>query len=69
MEVYATDTLYMVNAEKENQTTPILTANSTTANCDEDHPSYTRTCPTWEKEILTVKHTRNIPYPEAQKIV
>ena len=64
------DTLYVLNAERENQITPSLTANSTTcANCSENHPSYTRTCSVWKKEILPIKHTRNIPYPEAQKIV
>ena len=70
MELYAMDTLYVLNAERENQIIPSLTANSTTcANCSENHPSYTRTCSVWKKEILTIKHTRNIPYPEAQKIV
>ena len=37
------------------------------ANCSENHPSYTRSCPAWKK-ILTIKHKEH-PYPEAQKIV
>ena len=54
-----------------NHTTINCNLNNRCANCDEDHPSYTRSCPAWkkEKEILTIKHTRNIPYPEARKIV
>ena len=67
------DILYVVNVERENQTIPPSTAISKTdvPTCSEDHPSYTRSCPAWkkEKEILTIKHTRNIPYPEARKIV
>lgn len=45
--------------------------NSKCANCGEDHPAYSRTCQKWkkEKEIMTVKYTRNLPYPEARKIV
>ena len=54
-----------------NHTTINCNLNTRCANCDEDHPSYTRSCPAWkkEKEILTIKHTKNIPYPEARKIV
>ena len=56
--------------ERENQTTDCK-LNNRYANCGEDHSSYTRSCSVWkkEKEILIIKHTRNIPYPEAQKIV
>ena len=63
MGVYTTDILYVVNLESENQIIPPSTAISTT-----DVP---RSCPAWkkEKEILTIKHTKNIPYPEARKIV
>ena len=71
MEVYAMDILYAVNVEREsNHTTINCNLNNRCANC-EDHLSYTRSCPAWkkEKEILTIKHTRNIPYPEARKIV
>ena len=66
MGVYAMDILYVVNVESEN-----INLNNRCANCGEDHPSYTRSCPAWkkEKEILTIKHTKNIPYPEARKIV
>ena len=73
MAVYAMDTLYVVNVERENQTIPPSTAISTT-----DVPTAVKTihsipdhAPVWkkEKEILTIKHTRNIPYPEARKIV
>ena len=69
MEVYAMDILYVVNVERRepNHTTTDCKLNNRCANCSEDHPFYTRTCPIWKKKILTVKHARNIPYPEAQK--
>ena len=40
-------------------------------NCKEDHPANSRQCQAWhtEKEILKVKYTRNISFPEARKIV
>ena len=40
-------------------------------NCKEDHPANSKQCQAWntEKEILKVKYTRNISFPEAQKIV
>ena len=40
-------------------------------NCKEDHPANSRKCQAWhtEKEILKVKYTRNISFPEARKIV
>ena len=39
--------------------------------CKEDHPANSRQCQAWhtEKEILKVKYTRNISFPEARKIV
>ncbi|XP_064456868.1 uncharacterized protein LOC135367496 [Ornithodoros turicata] len=40
-------------------------------NCSSDHPSYSRSCAKWklEKEILRIKVTENISYPEARKKV
>ena len=40
-------------------------------NCNEDHPANSKQCQGWrtEKEILKVKYTRNISFPEARKIV
>ena len=40
-------------------------------NCNEDHPANSKQCQAWhtEKEILKVKYTRNISFPEARKIV
>ncbi|MES9994112.1 MAG: hypothetical protein ABW098_19340 [Candidatus Thiodiazotropha sp.] len=40
-------------------------------NCSGNHPADSRQCQAWntEKEILKVKYTRNIPFPEARKIV
>ncbi|GBN96043.1 hypothetical protein AVEN_241604-1 [Araneus ventricosus] len=40
-------------------------------NCEGDHPAYFRTCPRYrqEKEIQTVKVTKNISFSEARKIV
>ncbi|GBO04664.1 hypothetical protein AVEN_44499-1 [Araneus ventricosus] len=40
-------------------------------NCNGDHPAFFRSCPRYkqEKEILTVKITKNISFPEARKIV
>ena len=63
------DTLYMVNVEIENQTIPPSTAISIT-----DVPTAVKTIHPIpdhvqsgkkEKEILTIKHTRNISYLEA----
>ena len=41
------------------------------ANCQSDHPADSRNCLVWkrEKEINTIKYTRNISFPEARKIV
>jgi len=40
-------------------------------NCDGNHGSFSRDCPSWqkEKEIQSVKVTRGISFPEARKIV
>ena len=40
-------------------------------NCHEEHPSFSRSCAIYkkEKEIMFIKHTKNIPFPEARKIV
>ena len=40
-------------------------------NCIEDHPANSKQCQAWhtEKEILKVKYTRNISFPEARKTV
>ena len=41
------------------------------ANCHEEHPAFSRSCAIYkkEKEIMFNKHTKNIPFPEARKIV
>ena len=41
------------------------------ANCHEEHPAFSRSCTIYkkEKEIMFIKHTKNIPFPEARKIV
>ena len=41
------------------------------ANCHEEHPAFSRSCAIYkkEKEIMFIKHTKNIPFPEARKIV
>ena len=41
------------------------------ANCGGDHPAYAKNCDKWksEREVMEVKHTRNIPFPEARKMV
>ena len=43
----------------------------TCANCQQDHPAYARTCDVYqkEKEIIEVKHKRNISFLEARRIV
>ena len=57
----------MWREREPNHTTIDCNLNNRCANCGENHPS----CPVWkkEKEILTIKHTRNISYPEAWKII
>ena len=41
------------------------------ANCHEEHAAFSRICAIYkkEKEIMFIKHTKNIPFPEARKIV
>ena len=41
------------------------------ANCRQNHPVYARSCESYkkEKEILEVKHKRNVFFLEARKIV
>ena len=41
------------------------------ANCDGDHPVYTRSFESWrrEKEIFSIKYKNDIPYYEARKMV
>ena len=43
----------------------------TCANCQPDHPAYTRTCTVYqkEKEIIEVKHKRKVSFLEARRIV
>ncbi|XP_064461770.1 uncharacterized protein LOC135371732 [Ornithodoros turicata] len=38
-------------------------------NCAGDHPSYSRSCPNWkfEKEVMHIKVTQKLSYPEARK--
>ena len=40
-------------------------------NCKGPHTAFSRDCPEWvkEKEIQQIKHTQNLPYPEAKKVV
>ena len=41
------------------------------ANCHEQYPAFSRTCEFYkrEKELMHVKHIKNIPFPDARKIV
>ena len=43
----------------------------TCANCRQDHPAYARSCAVYqkEKEIIEVKHKRNVSFLEARRIV
>ena len=40
-------------------------------NCDGAHQAYSKSCPMWqtEKEVLRVKHTQNISFPDARRQV
>ena len=40
-------------------------------NCKGDHAAFSRDCPIWkeEKEILNVKYTKNLSFPEARQFV
>ena len=40
-------------------------------NCGEDHPSSSKACPKYkeEQEIISLKYTLNISFPEARKII
>ena len=41
------------------------------ANCQQDHPAYARTCSVYqkEKEIIEVKHKKNVSFLDARRIV
>ena len=39
------------------------------ANCRQNYPVYARSCEAYKKEILEVKHKRNVSFQEARKIV
>ena len=41
------------------------------ANCHEEHPAFSRSCAIYkkEKDIMFIKHTKNIPFPKGRKIV
>ncbi|GBM28824.1 hypothetical protein AVEN_241848-1 [Araneus ventricosus] len=47
------------------------TAKEKCVNCKGDHPSFSRSCPSWkmEKEVVTLKFRNNISYPEARNLV
>ncbi|GBM15379.1 hypothetical protein AVEN_270891-1, partial [Araneus ventricosus] len=47
------------------------TAKEKCINCKGDHPSFSRSCPSWkmEKEVVTLKFKNNISYPEARNLV
>ncbi len=40
-------------------------------NCDGKHSAFSRNCPKWkaEQEVVRIKHTQNISFPEARKLV
>ena len=40
------------------------------ANCHVEHPAFSRSCVIYKKEkaIMFIKHTKDIPFPEARKI-
>ena len=44
---------------------------SSCVNCKGDHPAYSKKCPKWleEKDIVRIKHTRNISFPEARRLI
>ena len=37
--------------------------------CQQDYPAYARTCAFYQKEIIEVKHKRNVSFLEARRIV
>ena len=41
------------------------------ANCHEEHSAFSRSCAIFkkEKEMMFIKHTKDIPFPEARKII
>ena len=41
----------------------------TCANCRQDHPAYAKSCVVYKKEIIEVKHKRNVSFLEARRIV
>ena len=72
MKINVKTTLYVQNAANRLYTMKVLCKNPTKCvNCGESHTANPKECKIWhkEKEILRVKFTRNISFPEARKIV
>jgi len=44
---------------------------SSCTNCGQEHPAYSKRCPRWlqEKEIITLKTTKDISFPQARRLV
>ena len=40
-------------------------------NCGQEHPAYSKKCPVWiqEKEVITLKTTKDISFPQARRLV
>ena len=65
------DPLYANCGEPANHTEQSCRNDPNCVNCGEKYSANSKECQVWhkEKEILTVKFTRNISFPEARKIV
>ena len=44
---------------------------SSCTNCGQEHPAFSKRCPRWlqEKEIITLKTTKDISFPQARRLV
>lgn len=56
-------------ASKEHSTDECTETTLQCANCEGEHPAYSRSCPTWktEKEVITIKTKENLSYKEARQ--
>ena len=63
---------YVLNVDLTNKTT-VMTCTGTLKciNCKGTHAAFARECPVWkeEKEILNIKYSKNISFPEARQLV
>ena len=70
-EIYCTNPVICRRCSTAHQNKDACSLPPLCSNCKGDHYATSRTCPKWqfEKEVLRVKYTQSVSFPEARKIV